>query len=1480
MKKQSILLGLLFSVIATLSAAAAPVENASVSDLLGVRKGTVFNTSAVKPKVATPPPYRAENQGAGVIINASVIFPSNAQGMWGYNTTSWNPTRLSVDPNIIATGGGIEAGGKYYFNRYLEMMGFEEISTLSYLTSDWTEYDKYTGQINYIATTMAYNPLRDEVYGCFINETRNGYNFVRWNYDRYVPAAVISTLERPWSGAAFSADGTLYAIERNGDLYKVNISNGEMTLVGQTGVNSEYLGDAVIDPTTDTMYWSVCTDTEYALYTVNISTAKAAKLYDLVNEEQLCGMYIAPKAEDISNDAPAKISSISTSFSGTSLSGTISFYSPIYTIGQARLDAETEISYVVKANGKEIATGTCLPNKRVNVPVAMDVKDNYYFTVTTSNAAGTSPVAGTHKFVGPDTPKAPTTFQTILSGNTVTLQWSSPSSTGVNGGNVNYSAATYTVVRYPDKKVIAENVTDRKATDELPSPEVRTNYYYVLSTSVEGEVAPDVKSSEIALGPIVPPYTAEFQVSTSVAGWTIIDANADGNLWKFYSFNKCLQLSGSKGFDDWAITPAVKVKAGTSYPVSISLTTSNYYDETVEVKWGTAPTAEAMTNTLIEPATFRSSGEAVVLNGELSVAEAGTIYIGIHGCTTDKSYAINLLNVTIENGMTAAAPAAVADFNVSSPVDGTLQANISFSAPSTDLAGAALEGESALTKIEILRDGNVIATLTEGLAAGKLMEYTDKDENLTAGNHVYSVIPYNAYGEGVATEKEVLVGARKPMAPESAKFIEEGNTGKITITWTPVTTDFEGNTINSDAVTYRVIDRQYETVADGVTGTSVTIQAVPEGEQAFCQYAVYAVTAGGESDKMAATAYKPVGSAYDTPWAESFANGSVSHIFGYNYIKGQEPWQFKSSHDWGFTSQDEDNGFAYLECYGDLTALVTGKINLEGLNNPALTYYTYNYNSGSTPYTNALEVQVDNGDGNGFVTVQSNVVSETGPINQWNKVVVDLSEYDGQTVILRIEPKTPALAVYTLDNLRVGSYVEHNLTISNISAPAVADVNKTYEVSVVVTNTGVQPVAQYTVELLKGEELVSFIECSRLEPAASKTVTFEVEATILDGDYATLHAEIVSETDEVEADNKSEEVSVGISSPIVPLVSDLAANAKEDKIELVWSEPDLANAAPSAVTENFDAAESWTSTVDGWKFVDEDKAPFGGINTPNFPCTGVQSWFVADHAWPFPEEGVARWIAHSGEKFIASGYAFRGGSAVQSDDWAISPRLHGASQAVSLYAKSFDGAYLESFDVLASSTTTNLDDFQTIGSAFEVPNAWTQYRFMLPEGTRYVAFRSRSYDKFLLFIDDVTFVPENGESAQLNIKGYHVYRNDIRLTDTPVATPSYTDVNVPANREHAYFVTAVYDNGESRPSNKVTAKLESGVDGIYSSEVAIQPVSGGVIIKNLAEGQITVNTVDGRTVATAEAAPAVRISLANGIYIVSAGNKVAKVVVK
>lgn len=1454
-------------------------QTQSLGNLLGIRAASSASTFG---SAVARAPKATQANAEGVTICASVVYPDNAQGIWSYNTSSWNPTRLSVNPDILATGGGFAApNGYYYITRYREMMGFEEIKTVNYKMSDWSEYDTYTGQINYVATTMAYSPLRDEVYGCFINEDRTGYNFVRWNYEYFRPQATICALERPWSGCAFSADGTLYAIERNGDLYTVSLRDGAMTLVGNTGVTSDYLGDATIDTNTDTMYWSVTTDTDFGLYAVDITNATATKVYDLVNEEQLCGMYIPFAAPEIAAEAPAKISSVSTSFSGTALTGKISFNAPTYNSAQsAALSADETLTYEIKANGKVVATGECAPKVRVTVDVTLEEADNYYFTITTSNAAGTSAAYGTHKFVGPDQPKAPTSFTTKIVGNTVTLNWSSPSSSGVNGGNVNYSAAVYNVVRYPDMKVVAENISAKTITDELPNPEVRTEYYYVLSTTVEGLQAPDVKSAAIAMGPLTPSFTADFTTATSTAGWTILDVNDDNTKWVYYSYDKALQLYGSKGHDDWAITPAVNVKGGTSYPVSITLKTSSYYEESFELMWGTEPTAEAMVNPIIEKTSFKSYA-AQTFTGELQVAEGGRIYIGIHGCSGTPSNTLNFVSLTVESGQTAAAPAAATEFTAESPVSGAREVSISFVLPTSDLAGQPLEGESALTKVEILRDGAVIKTFTEDLTPGAKIEFVDNADDLTLGNHLYAVVASNAYGEGTQVEAQVLVGARKPVAPASAWVVEDGNTGTVKISWEPVTTDFQGNEIAADAVTYRIINRKYETIAEGVTETTFTYTAVPEGEQEFCQFAVYAATAGGESDKMAATVYKPVGAPYSTPWGESFANKSVSSIFGYHYIKGTEPWQFVSQHDWGFTSQDNDNGFAFLECYGDLTALVTGKIDLDGIANPAFIYYTYNYSSGST-YSNALEIQIDCNDGRGFVPVQRDVVAETGPTNQWNKVVVPLYDFEGQTVIIRIEPQTPGLAMYTLDNLRVTSYTEFNLSAGQIVAPAVADIDKPFEVEVAVSNTGENAINSYIVELFNGEELIATAEGSRIQPSETKTTTFEATLSVLHGEYAQLSANIVCDVDEVESDNTTAIAEVGIVGPAVPGAHSLNAVAGMAGVQLTWGAPDLTAAAPAHVTETFESAESWSNQVEGWKFVDQDKAPVGGIQTENFPCTGMQSFFVADQAWAgFPESGVAAWAAHSGTKFLASEYVVRGGQNVQSDDWAITPRLNSASHAISFYAKSFNANYPESFEVLASAGTTNIDDFVSVGSASDITSAWRQYRFKLPEGTKYAAIRSRSINKFFLFIDDVAYIPAEGEPAEHQLLGYHVYRNGARITAQPVAEQSFMD-EFPPVATHKYFVTAVYAAGESRPSEHVEVEVKdnSFIGDAATDVVTITAGQGLVTVSNLAEGTVTVATVDGRIIASREAAPTVHIALTPGIYVVNAGNKVAKVVVK
>ena len=57
--------------------------------------------------------------------------------------------------------------------------------------------------------------------------------------------------------------------------------------------------------------------------------------------------------------------------------------------------------------------------------------------------------------------------------------------------------------------------------------------------------------------------------------------------------------------------------------------------------------------------------------------------------------------------------------------------------------------------------------------------------------------------------------------------------------------------------------------------------------------------------------------------------------------------------------------------------------------------------------------------------------------------------------------------------------------------------------------------------------------------------------------------------------------------------------------------------------------------------------------------------------------------------------------------------------------------------------------------------------------------------------------PEEGR----NLTGYRVYRNGVEIAEVTIVT--YTDENVP-NGNYTYYVTAVYGNYESEPSNEVT----------------------------------------------------------------------------
>lgn len=577
------------------------------------------------------------------------------------------------------------------------------------------------------------------------------------------------------------------------------------------------------------------------------------------------------------------------------------------------------------------------------------------------------------------------------------------------------------------------------------------------------------------------------------------------------------------------------------------------------------------------------------------------------------------------------------------------------------------------------------------------------------------------------------------------------------------------------------------------------------------QFGVYAVTVNGES-KLAGSAYKPVGKAYDNPWKESFADGKIAQQWGYNYIKNQSPWVLTndSKDPFYITPQDADGGFAYFEAYsGDVTAFVSPKISLRDLESPGLQMYVYNHRASQT---NVIDVQADCGDGNGFVSVKEIKVGETGPEGQWNRVVVLFDELRDRDVVLRFYPKEVQLAAFAIDNLRIAECIERNLTASRLDTPTMVDAGEEFEITATVTNSGLSDMGRYTLELKRGGETVDSRDMTSLATDASANVIFAQTLTVADGESVEYTVEIVCNADGYEADNVSESVKVDIAAPAVPVATSLTGSQAQGEVTLSWTAPALGS-IPAATTETFEGAQSWGQAVDGWKIIDADKAPFGGIGINNFPITGPVAWFVADRSWERFEaiDDKEAWDAHSGIKSIASGYAQRGNTMVQSDDWAISPRLYGGPQGIEFYAKSFQKDYLESLEVLYSTSTTSPDDFESLQNFVNIPASWTRMRVKLPDGAKYLALRARSKDRFFLFIDDVKFVPAEGEAAQLNLKGYNVYRDGVKLNTAPVTETTFTDTQA-AKADASYFVTAVYDEGESRPSNVYTISLQGITD--------------------------------------------------------------------
>lgn len=1342
-----------------------------------------------------------------------------------------NPMTVSQvfeNEDMPQAGGGFFTDKYYYMTTYFEdyFSGALTVNTYVYSTDSWEMVYDVAQPASALATDMAFDPIDNVAYGCFYD---NGD--VAWGYMDPSTCEVthISPLEGELIAVAVNAKGEAYAITSGGYLVKVNKKTGELTAIGHTGLSPAYLQSASFSDD-GILYWAaVFSYDDSALYTVNLETGAASLVSYFPHNEEIVSLYAMKPVP--AAGAPAKAQDLNATFVDDQLNGDVIFTIPTTTYNGDPLTGS--VDYVVTVNGEDLATGTSQAGQQVSANVTVPKAGYSYFVVTLSNAEGNAEQATLRQWVGIDEPNPVSNVQLTKTGDKqATITWNAPNA-AVHGGYFSADRITYNITRLPDGKVVATGLRATEFVDVVDIDGQALIRYQVTAVADDVEGAP-VTSNGVVFGDAYPvPVHFSFDTEEEFNIFTIIDNNEtpalDSGCWLYSPSGQVAGYNtGTKDGDDWLITPAIALKADRQYTFQYDVCCySDYWPDEYAVYMGNAATAEGMTAELL-PTTTIYWDEMRTMTFTVTVPEDGNYYFGFYA-TSEAGGAFFLIDdIQVTEGLVLKAPAQVENLTVTAGENGALNATVAFNAPVSDVAGDAVE---SITAINITRDGEVVKTF-ESPQPGEALTFTENGQE--TGMATYEVVCINNYGEGPVATGQAWVGVDYPSAPLNVK-VSLNDEGHPVISWNqPEGRGVHGGYVDNNSVTYTV----YQTangrwVATDFTGNNyvdeeITLQDA--GDQSMIEYAVFAESATGLG--YPATAFMIYGDNYTLPFEESFADSTPSHFWGFWGTNG-EGW--KIGDDWSYYSQDDDDGLlAYLPSVpGSQVMAFSGKISMNGAVNPVLSFYlnkmSYDDNgfAETDPKDDELYVQVaaDGFDLQTIKTIRMEDITKSGYI----KYEVPLNDFINNEFIIisflenAVSDRTPIM----LDNIKIENRLSDNLALVNVTAPASATVNEEIVISATVKNTGANDEV-YSVELYRGEELEQTIENLTLESGQNANVNFTVTALPAWGDSETFTVKIVCGADQDASDDEAEPFTIEIIHPYLPAPTDLDYTTDGDVTTFTWVAPEGLDGGNEIVTDDFESYKNGDLTYGDW--ICQDKAWFGDYGVIDIELDGyeiyiphnteTQAFMVYNPASCFIDlDEYPEWQPHSGNKMIVSFADYANDFGYENDDWLISPELSGDEQTISFYARTASTSKRNDYiQVRYSTTGTATSDFTLLPDGeIRLENGWTRYEYTLPAGTRYFAIRNNSEEGFAVLLDDITYTIA-GDAPQVTLLGYDIYCDGELLNDEPISETTFTiDGAAPGN----YWVTAVYDAGESEASNTVIIEKQvTAIDEISSADDA------------------------------------------------------------
>lgn len=1456
--------------------------------------------------------------------NDKILYGATYYVDYSESLTSNGVAEIDANGRHKKVSGNFETMTGCYFDGHFLSIQYGS-STINYTIFNTSTWEVETGPVQYTMNNevlpfdLAYDPTTQRIYGNFVGRADNyGTNTIShlgWiNLDNaFEPVTIIGDMAIDGTpvrmrGMASTKDGVIYGIGQDNVLYTINKNSGALTKVvdltypdyGSGDPTGTFYGgyeSAEFDWDTNTLYFSRNDDySDPFISTIDLTTGQVTDLANLgydsggTGTSEIFSAIFFKQQATVAGTTPAGVENLTATPTGTELKATVEFDLP--TLDTEGNPLEGTLTWTVTDGENELGTGEAAPGTHISTEVAPASEGFVNFVVFTTLNSQSSTQSIVRKFIGCDTPKLftrPDVYPDEET-NSAIIIWRKAES--VNGGNLD--PVTYRVVRMPDGKVIEEATSDLAAEDILDS-EYKLRCYYEV-TPVSGVKTGEASNTrEAYVGKYFTlPHQNTFDEELTFNQYPAIDANKDGNTW-WVDVNKNRQAAVYSGTttpaNDFMCVGPFKLDAGSEYTFQMSADSHSGTDR-VAVFMGTSPTdASTYTYELIPPTVVNAMSGISNLEGKFTPETSGVYYFGVQACGDASTIALYVYDLKIIGvaGDMPAAPEVKTESGLES-------VKLTITVPEKTKDG---NDAANATAVRIYRDGTQIAEITDNVADGATITYTDDEEGLSKGQKTYVVTAVNQAGEGSPCTVQAYVGLDTPDAPRNMRVYEDVETpGLMHVTWDAPQIGLHGGYIDPAGVSYSV-----DWLSFGVTGTgasnvgnanSFTLQLTDEAcaEQDIIAFTVKSANSQGQGGSETRSGY--FGPAKPLPLTESWTGArAASGIWAGESIKEDETlaeswWDYTDGSNASIVSQDGDGYFMALSTTvdGGGYRLRTPRVDLNTAENPTLAFY-YAYTS--SVQSLKVEIAVDD---QPMQTLRE-LTLEPDNENEWLLVEIPLNEFKNSKYVqfgFSGFAKEAVTAFACIDNFNVYDFITNDLAVKSITGPAKLMVNESGLFNVQVRNAGSAKVSgsDYTVDLYKNDELVASVPGEDLEPYGNTTFILEDYPTPTDPENTVYRALVEFDKDSKFSNNISDALNVVVVNYDYPAPTGLTAESNGG-VALTWNEPDQAQASYSATTDGFDEYEAFLTEGYGkWTVKDGDGAPtvitatvLGALNYPHIG--EPMAWQVID-----PDQAMflgGAWYTRSGSQFLVGFQACNDGNRdIASNDWLISPELKGCEQTLSFYARAGISSFgAELMDIYVSETGNATEDFKLLAENVEVPyvSDWKEYRYRLPEGTRYFAIVHKSISRFALLIEDVTFIGADAEELNLNLLGYNVYRNNQRITDEPVQGTSFLDTNVVDGQTYSYHVTAVWDLGESPLSNEALIGFSSIAD-IAPASAATISVENRTIHINGAEGSnVAVYTTSGLCIAAVPGSSHTEISVASaGIYIVKVGNTIAKLAVR